>query len=319
MKSWIIRDTSQPPELTDMPLPQPQPGQVLIRVAAAALNFSDLLMARGAYQVRPPLPFAPGQEVSGVIESVAPGSRLRPGDRVATKVMWGGLAEFAVATEDWLIRVPDDIALTDAATLPVVWPTAWAALFHRGRLQRGETVLIHAAAGGVGLAATQLAALAGARVIATAGGEQKLALCRQRGASVAIDYRIPGWHEQVLAATAGQGVDVVVDPVGGDVTDLSVKCLAYGGRLCIVGFSGGRIAEIRANRLLLKSASAIGVYWSHERDRDMLRRAEQDIVGRFQRRELHADVGCTYRFAELPRAMEDLAARRTSGKVLITI
>jgi len=317
MKSWIVRDTTQAPELMDMPLPQPKPGQVLVRVAAAALNFSDVLMARGAYQIRPPLPFTPGQEISGTVESVAGPSAFRPGDRVATKVIWGGFAQFAIAEESWLVRVPDEVPLVDAAVLPVVWPTAWVALFERARLQPGETVLVHAAAGGVGLAATQLAAQAGARVIATAGGAEKLALCAQRGASTCIDYRQEDWVDRVMQATGGKGVDVVIDSVGGDMTDRSVKCLAHGARLCIVGFSSGRIPEIRANRLLLKSASALGVYWSHERDLPLVRKALDDVLDGFRHKRLHADIGGRYGFSQLPLALEELQNRQSFGKLVL--
>ncbi|MGO4394236.1 NADPH:quinone oxidoreductase family protein [Variovorax sp. M-6] len=317
MKAWIVRDTTQPPELMEMPLPQPKPGQVLVRVAAAGLNFADVLMARGAYQVRPPLPFTPGQEISGIVESVAGGGAFRPGDRVATKVMWGGLAQFAVAEESWLIRVPDEVPLVDAAALPVVWPTAWIALFERARLRPGETVLVHAAAGGVGLAATQLAVRAGARVIATAGGADKLALSARHGASACIDYRQDDWVEQVMEATGGKGVDVVIDSVGGDITDRSVKCLAFGARLCIVGFSSGRIPEIRANRLLLKSASALGIYWSHERDLPLIRQAMDDVLAGFKDKRLQADIGGRYAFQDLPGALADLESRRSSGKLVV--
>lgn len=317
MKAWIVDDTTRAPELAEVPTPQPAPGQVLVRVAAAALNFSDVLMTRGAYQIRPPLPFTPGQEISGTVERAPGGSALRPGDRVATKVLWGGFAEFALAEQGWLVAVPDDVALADAAALPVVWPTAWIALFERARLQAGETVLVHAAAGGVGLAATQLAARAGARVIATAGGADKLALCAQRGASVCIDYRQADWPEQVMRATDGQGVDVVVDPVGGDITDRSMKCLAYGARLCIVGFSSGRIPEIRTNRLLLRNAAALGVYWSHERDLPLIRKALDDVLDGFRRKTLSADIGRRYAFGDLPRALADLQDRRSVGKLVL--
>ena len=317
MKAWIVRDTTQPPELMEMLLPQPKPGQVLVRVAAAGLNFADVLMARGAYQVRPPLPFTPGQEISGIVESVAGGGAFHPGDRVATKVMWGGLAQFAVAEESWLIRVPDEVPLVDAAALPVVWPTAWIALFERARLRPGETVLVHAAAGGVGLAATQLAVRAGARVIATAGGADKLALSARHGASACIDYRQDDWVEQVMQATGGKGVDVVIDSVGGDITDRSVKCLAFGARLCIVGFSSGRIPEIRANRLLLKSASALGIYWSHERDLPLIRQAMDDVLAGFKDKRLQVDIGGRYAFQDLPGALADLESRRSSGKLVV--
>jgi len=319
MKAWIVKDTSQAPSLSEVPVPAPKRGEALIRVRCASLNFSDVLMMRGKYQIRPPLPFVPGQEVSGVIERVAPGSRFRPGDEVATKVVWGGFAEYAIADENMLIRVPRGLALDEAAVLPVVWPTAWLALHHRARLQPGETVLVHAAAGGVGLAATQLAACAGARVIATAGSEAKLELCRNRGAHIAIDYRQPDWVAAVMEATEGRGVDVVIDPVGGDITDLSINTLAYGGRLCIVGFAGGRIAEIKANRLLLRNASALGVYWSHERDKALVDQALADIVGKFEAGRLVIDIGKRYRLEQLMQALEELSDRQTVGKSLLEL
>lgn len=317
MRAWVVRDTAQSPELVDMPVPQARPGQLLIRVAASALNFSDVLMLRGAYQIRPPLPFVPGQEISGTVEQVVGPSAFKPGDRVATKVMWGGLAPFALAQEDWLVRIPDAVPLIDAASLPVVWPTAWIALQERARVQAGDTVLIHAAAGGVGLASIQLAKRAGARVIATAGWEPKRLLCEARGADHCIDYRDDDWGDRVMQLTDGRGVDVVIDSVGGDVTDRSVRCLAHGGRLCIVGFSSGRIPEIKANRLLLKSASALGIYWSHERDLPLIRRSLADVLDGLGTGQLRMDVGRRYPFDQLEAALSDLGERRSVGKLVL--
>lgn len=316
MKAWLQREAGATPEWLDLPMPQPQAGQVLVRVAAAALNFSDLLMMRGAYQIRPPLPFTPGQEISGTVERVLAPGPFKPGDRVATKVLWGGLAEYAIAQQGWLIRVPDTLPLDEASTLPVVWPTAWIALFDRAQLQAGETVLVHAGAGALGLACIQLAVQAGARVIATAGGPEKLALCLQRGAAVAVDYRNADWVEQVLATAAG-GVNVIIDSVGGEITDGSLKCLAHRGRLCLVGFSSGRIPELRGNRLLLKNASALGVYWNHERDAALVDRAMAAVLQGFSHGSLQADIGGRFALEALPEALARLEQRKSVGKLLM--
>ena len=318
MKAWSMAAHGGPERLalTEQPAPEPKSGELRVRVAAAALNFSDLLMLRGEYQVRPPLPFVPGQEIAGIVELARSGAH-RSGDRIAAKVMWGGFAEQALVREDMVITLPAEVSFSAGATLPVVWPTAWIALFDRGQLQAGETVLVLAAAGGVGLAAVQLAHAARARVIAAVGSEAKFALCRSHGADEAIDYSSSGWLEQVRSLTAGRGVDVIFDPVGADIGEASLKCLARGGRLLIVGFAGGRIPALPANRLLLKNASALGVYWSHEQDRALLERAFADLWRRHAAGELRFAAEREYAFSELPRALADLAARRTTGKCVI--
>jgi NADPH:quinone reductase len=319
MRAWRCAGATglQDLALADLPPPGAGAGEVVVRVAAGALNFSDLLMLRGAYQVRPPLPFIPGQEIAGTVSVDT--ARFRQGDRVAGKVLWGGFAEQAVAREDMLIRLPRDVPFAEGASLPVIWPTAWIALHDRARLRAGETILVHAAAGGVGAAAVQLARAAGARVYATAGGEEKLALCRELGAEAAFDYRAGPWLEPLLARTGGRGVDVVFDPVGGEITDLSVKALARNGRLLIVGFAGGAVPAIKANRLLLKNASALGVYWSHDTDAALVARALEDVLALRGAGGIRLLVGQRYRFADLPRALADLEARRTTGKSVIVM
>ncbi|MBI3372917.1 MAG: NADPH:quinone oxidoreductase family protein [Betaproteobacteria bacterium] len=319
MRAWCCTGTGGLQDLALAEVPQPTAGadEVVVRVAAGALNFSDLLMLRGAYQVRPPLPFVPGQEIAGTVR--VDSARFRQGDRVAGKVLWGGFAEQAVAREDMLIGLPQDVTFAEGASLPVIWPTAWIALHERARLLEGETVLVHAAAGGVGAAAMQLARAAGARVFATAGGDDKLALCRALGAEAAFDYRAGPWLEPLLAHTGGRGVDVVFDPVGGEITEFSVKALARNGRLLIVGFSGGAIPVIKANRLLLKNASALGVYWSHDTDAALVARALADVLALRTAGRVRLLVGQHYPFAELPRALADLEARRTTGKSVIVI
>lgn len=319
MKAWIVEDTRAEPPLrwSEVPPPAAAPGQALISVEAAALNFSDLLMVRGKYQVRPPLPFTPGQEVAGTVISAAPGGRLRAGQRVASKVVWGGFAEQALVSEAMAIAVPDRMDIAAAAALPVVYPTAHIALLHHARLAAGETVLIHAAAGGVGLAAVEIAAAKGARAIACVGGAEKAAIAREHGAAAAIDYRDAGWPERVKALTDGKGPDVVFDSVGGEITEQSLKCIAWGGRLLIVGFSSGAIPAIPGNRLLLRNAAAIGVYWSHERDAALVGATVADLLALYGAGRIRPRVDARFTLAQLPEALAALQSRRSTGKIVL--
>jgi NADPH2:quinone reductase len=321
MRAWRVMQHGGPERaaLAELERPRPATREVLVEVRAAALNFADLLMIRGAYQVAPPLPFIPGQEVAGTIVETTPGSAFEPGDRVATKVLWGGFAEYARAREDMLIRLPEAVAFTDGATLPVVWPTAWIALHECARLAAGETVLVHAAAGGLGLATVQLARLAGARVIGLVGDRAKVAACRDAGAETVLEYADARWPDAVKTLTDGRGVDVALDSVGGVATESSVRCLARRGRLLVAGFSSGEVPEIRANRLLLRAASAHGVYWSHEHDGPLVARAVAEVLALAGRGEIRLAAGRTYPFEALPQALADLAARATVGKSVLHI
>jgi NADPH2:quinone reductase len=317
MKAWRCATAGGPADLAlvDMPAPVLRQDEVLVRLAAGALNFSDLLMLNGTYQVRPDPPFIPGQEIAGVVVNDA--GRFRRGDRVASKVFWGGFAEYVAVRQDMAIDLPPEFEFAEGACLPVIWPTAWIALHDRARVRPGDTVLVHAGAGGVGAAAVQLAYVAGARVFATAGGAEKVALCRALGAEEAFDYRAGAWLEPFLACTGGQGADVVVDPVGGEVAEHSLKALARNGRLLIVGFASGAIPAFRANRLLLKNASAMGVYWSHDLDAPLIERALRDVIRLRIAGRLRCLVGREYSFADLPLALEDLAGRRSVGKSIL--
>lgn len=298
----------------ELSVPAPGPGEVLVRVHAAALNFSDLLMIRGAYQVRPPLPFVPGQEIAGLV--VGPSGSPWAGRRVAAKVLWGGFAEFAVARESMLIGLPEDLSFEAGATLPVVWPTAWIALHDRARLAPSESLLVHAGASGVGLAAIALGKQAGARIAATAGSAAKLAPARAAGADAVLNYSDEGWLE-AARAFAPDGFDVVLDPVGGDVTDASIKLLGWGGRLLVVGFASGTIPAIKANRLLLRNAAAIGVYWTHERDAALIARAVAEVLRLHAARRIRIAAQRVHPFAELPRALAEFAGRQAVGKNVI--
>lgn len=319
MRAWIVANTKveAPLRWGEAPTPVPAPGRALVQVAAAALNFSDLLMVRGRYQVRPPLPFVPGQEIAGTVVATGPGSRLKPGDRVASKVDWGGFAEHALVSEAMAIAVPDGMDIAAAAALPVVYPTAHIALLHHARLAPGEWVLVHAAAGGVGLAAVEIAAANGARVIACAGGEEKAAIAREHGAAAAVDYREAAWPERVKDITGGSGPNIVFDSVGGAITEQSLKCIAWGGRLLVVGFSSGTIPAIPGNRLLLRNAAAIGVYWSHERDAELVEATVADLLALHAAGKIRPRVDTRFTLAQLPEALAALQSRRSAGKIVL--
>lgn len=321
MKAWIAEKTGGIEALArgESPTPAPGTGEVLVDVHACGLNFSDLLMAAGQYQVRPPLPFVPGQEIAGRIAAVAPGASRKVGERVAAKVLWGGFAQSAIAKEDMLIALPDAMSYAAGATLPVVWPTAWIALRDRARLAAGETVLVHAAAGGVGLAAVQLAKAAGATVIAGVGDEQKARFALEAGAAHTVVTRGADWPARVSELTGGRGPDVVFDPVGGAIAQASLKAIARNGRLLVVGFASGEIPRLAANRLLLKNASALGVYWSHEQDGPLVARSVAEIMRLWEAGKLRIEASRTYPFDMLRTALADLSARRTTGKCVLEI
>lgn len=239
--------------------PQPGPGEIQLRLRARGVQYVDVLMLAGKYQFRPDPPFIPGSEAAGEVLAVGPGvTRFRPGDQVMSRHRLGAFAERANAPESACDPVPAGLSLEQAGVFRAAHATAYHALLQRGRLAAGETVLIHGAAGGIGIAAIQVAKLFGATVIATASTEAKRAACLEEGADHAIDYR-GGFLDAVKALTGGRGVDIVYDPIGAAVTEESLRTLAWGGRLLILGFLGGGPATIRSNYLLIKGIDAIGV------------------------------------------------------------
>jgi NADPH2:quinone reductase len=240
-------------------VPVPGPGQVLVRVRAASLGFPDLLMTRGEYQAKPPLPFTPGGDMAGDVVATGAGvDAFVPGDAVVAAAQGGGFAEYAVYPVAALRRKPDRLSFAQAAAFGSAYLTAWVALVRRAQVQAGEWVLVHGAAGGVGLAAVDLARALGARVIAAAASPEKLALVQAEYAPDAIVSSAPGFREAVKAITGG-GADVIYDPVGGDVFDESTRCIAFDGRLLVIGFTSGRIATVATNIALIKGFSVLGV------------------------------------------------------------
>ena len=319
MKAWRSGDVPgiEGIALAEIAPPRPGPGELLIRVEAAAVNFSDLLMIGDRYQVRPDRPFTPGQEVAGVVEEAGPGAAIRPGARIASKTVWGGFAEKAVVRDDMAMRLPDGIPFATGAALPVVYTTAVVALTETASVREGDSVLVFAATGGMGIAAMQVAKALGARAVAVASGAAKEAVAREEGANAVIPSGADDFVDRAIAASGGRGVDIVVDTVGGEATALALECLAWRGELLIVGFLSGEVPRIPGHRLLLKGASAKGVYWDHDRDRALVGRAVRRVLEMAGSGAIRPRVDTRYRLAELPRALHALARRETIGKLVL--
>ena len=245
--------------LKDIPVPEVGKGEVLVRVSAASVNFPDLLMSQGKYQMKPELPFTQGMECAGIVEAVGEGvTEFAPGDRVVGGNKTGAFAEHAVLPAAGLSRVPETMELAEAAAYPAAYLTAYVALVRRANLQAGETLLVHGASGGVGMAAVDVGKLLGATVIATSASDKKLDTVLAHGADYVFNVS-QGFRDKVKTLTAGRGADVIFDPVGGDVFDESVRCIAFDGRLLVVGFTSGRIPEVKVNMPLIKGFSVVGV------------------------------------------------------------
>jgi NADPH2:quinone reductase len=322
MRAMMVTEWCEPADmrLAEVPVPEPKAGQVAIDVRTIGCNFFDMLMVQGKYQVRPSLPFSPGGEVSGTVRSLGAGvMNVRPGDRVFAMLGWGGYAEVAVAAADSVVKMPPSMSFEHGAAFGIVYQTSYIALVHRADLRAGETLLVHAAAGGVGLAAVQIGRALGARVLATAGSAQKLAIAREHGAGEAFDYSTPDWVDRVKEATGGKGADVIYDPVGGDVSELSMKCIAFGGRLLVIGFASGIIPSIQANRILLKNISIVGLHWGAYRTRDPAKIGETMIAlfALYERGAIRPVVSSIRPLAEAAAALEEIASRKSVGKVLL--
>lgn len=305
---------------TEMADPAPGPGKVRIDVKAIGCNFADTLICKGAYQIKPPLPFAPGSELAGVVSALGPGVQgLTVGQRVFASMPYGAYATQVVADVRETYGVPDTMPFNEAAAFGIAYLTSHLALVERARLTKGEIVLVHAAAGGVGLAALQIAVALGARVIASAGDEDKRRLCKEQGAHEVIDYRDETWPEQVKAMTDGRGADVIYDSVGGDTFDRSTKCIAFDGRLLVIGFASGRIPEVRVNRVMLKNIAIVGFHVNAYRDKapERLRASMNALLDLYQAGLVKPLIGGEYPLADAKVALTELAQRRTTGKVVL--
>nr|WP_271212547.1 NADPH:quinone oxidoreductase family protein [Rhodococcus wratislaviensis]GLK39099.1 oxidoreductase [Rhodococcus wratislaviensis] len=267
MKAWRVHELGEPRtalQLEEVPDPTAGPGQVLVKVLAAPANFPDVLLCRGEYQIKPPLPFTPGVELCGDVLEVGDGvTRFAVGDRVIgnPNLPGGGFAQLAVMDEANTFAAPSALDDAEASALSIGYQTSWFALHRRTQLKPGETLLVHAAAGGVGSAAVQLGKAAGAKVIGVVGGSDKVEYCRRLGADLVIDRHTDDFVPLVKEFTGGRGADVVYDPVGGDAYAKSTKCIAFEGRILIIGFAGGTIPTPGLNHALIKNYSIIGLHW----------------------------------------------------------
>ena len=267
MRAWQVRELGEPRDvltLAEVPDPEPGPGQVLVRVLGAAANFPDVLMCRGLYQVRPPLPFTPGVELCGEVVAAGDGvTGVSPGDRVlgGSALPAGAFGELALMPLGGALPAPDGLDDAEAAAFFITYQTGWFGLHRRARLAPGETLLVHAAAGGVGSGAVQLGKAAGARVIGVVRGEQKAEVARTLGADVVVDRLTQDFVEVVKEVTGGRGADVIYDPVGGETYARSTKCVAFEGRILIIGFASGEIPSAALNHALIKNYSIVGLHW----------------------------------------------------------
>jgi NADPH2:quinone reductase len=322
MQAIVCRAYGPPKELvlTDAPEPKPGPGQILIDVHAAGVNFPDVLLVQGLYQVKPPLPFSPGVEAAGVVVAVGEGvDEPRIGDRVASGVM-GGFAERAVAHAARTIPLPDAIDFVTAAGMVLTYGTVYHALVDRARLGAGEWLYVSGAGGGVGTAAVDLGKALGAQVIAGASSEAKREAARRSGADVVLDAGSPALVDEIKAACYG-GIDVALDNVGGEQFDAALRAARRDARLLVVGFAGGTIPQIPANRILLKELDVLGVYWGDWASRNPQRnRANFDAMFALMAAgKLHPRVDATYAFADAPQAIADLHERRLVGKGVVRV
>jgi len=324
IRAWHVTSIGEPRDVlrvVEVPQPEPGPGEVAVRVRAVAVNFPDVLLARGEYQVRPEVPFTPGIELCGDVVAVGPGvERVRVGERVVGSRI-GVLAEVAVLAEQEVFPAPPSLDDAEAASLTIAYQTAWFALHRRAAVREGETVLVHAAAGGVGTATVQLAAAAGARVIGVVGSEAKAQVARDAGAHVVLDRTRDDLVAAVKEATDGRGADVVVDPVGGDAFDASVRCVAFEGRIVVVGFAGGRIQSVRPEHALVKNYGVLGLHWGlYARVRPDLVAEAHDAISR-----LVADgvvrpvVGDVVPFEDAAKAVQRLAEGSTTGRLVVQV
>jgi len=322
MKAWRVHAWGEPESMSfeDVALPEPGAGQVRIRNHAAALNFFDILQVQGKYQIKPPFPFTPGAEVAGIIDAIGPDvTQFKPGDRVLALTHGSAMAEQSLSRADNTFPIPTGMDFPEAAAFPVVYHTSYFALRERAALQPGEWLLVHAGASGVGVTAIQLGRAFGARVIATAGGPEKLAFAKAQGAEHAIDYSDASWVDQVKQLTGDRGADVIYDPVGGDVFDLSTKCIASGGRLLVIGFASGRIPTIAANRILLKNMSVVGALWGgHVKAHpEYSKLAQQALADLYAKGSIQPPKPVEYPLANAPRALRDLANRKVLWKAVL--
>lgn len=322
MKAVLCKAWGPPEDLVveEIALREPGPGEVRVRVRAAAVNFPDVLIVQKKYQMQPELPFTPGSELAGEVIAVGEGvSALRPGDRVISYCGIGAFAEEAIVPAATVMPMPAAMDFESAAAFTLTYGTSWHALRDRAALRPGETLLVLGAAGGVGISAIEIGKAIGARVIAAASTDDKLAVCREHGADGFINYGSEDLRAGIKRETAGRGPDVIYDPVGGPYTEPAFRSIGWRGRHLVIGFAAGQIPALPLNLMLLKGASLVGVFWG-----DFTRREPQanqagieEMLGWIEAGKLRPHVSARYRLDETRRALMDMSARRVTGKILI--
>jgi len=322
MHAWLCTEPTGVEALqwTQLPTPVPGPGQVLIEIKAASLNFPDLLIVQNKYQMKPALPFVPGSEYAGVVQAVGPDvTHLKPGQNVACLSGTGGFGTHTLAPAALCMPLPDGFPYVDAAAFIMIYATSWHALVDRAALKAGETVLVLGAAGGVGTAAIQIAKAMGARVIAAASTDEKCALCRSLGADATINYSTEDLRDAIKKTTDGKGPDVIYDPVGGDFAEPAFRSIAWRGRYLVVGFASGPIPSLPLNLPLLKGASLVGVFWGEFAKREPKANAAMmgELAQWYAQGRIKPVIDRTMPMAELPAAFARMGSRAVQGKLVL--
>lgn len=322
MHAWICQDPVGVDALTwaEVPQPEPKPGEVLIAIRAASLNFPDLLMVQNKYQIKPALPFVPGAEYAGVVQAVGEGvTQLRVGQNVACLSGTGGFATHVVAPAALCLALPEGFTYTDAAAFIMTYATSHHALIDRAQLKPGETLLVLGAAGGVGTAAIQIGKALGAKVIAAASSDEKCALCQSLGADATINYQNQNLREALKALTGGKGPDVIYDPVGGEWAEPALRSIAWRGRYLVVGFAAGPIPALPWNLLLLKGASLVGVFWGEFAKREPLANAAmmKQLAQWYAQGKIKPVIDQTLPMSALKTAFAIMGSRSVKGKLVL--
>jgi NADPH2:quinone reductase len=323
MKAVLCKQYGPPESLTfeDLPSPRPGPGEAVVTVKAASVNFPDVLIIQNKYQFKPPLPFSPGSELAGIVKEVGAGvSGFKAGDKVIAFTTYGAFAEEVKTEASRLLPMPEGMDYPSAAAFLLTYGTSDHALRDRAALKAGETLLVLGAAGGVGLAAIEIGKALGARVIACASSEEKLAVCREHGADATINYAAEDLRERIKALTDGRGADVVYDPVGGPYTEPAFRSLAWRGRLLVVGFAAGEIPKLPLNLALLKGAAVVGVFWGDftKREPQQFANSVRQLGLWFREGKLRPHVSQTFPLRQAAEALKLMAARQVKGKVVLT-
>lgn len=324
MKAMIVRACGPLENLRLETVDDPVAGDtdVMIDIQACAVNFADSLMIDGSYQVRPPLPFSPGLEVAGTISQVGVKvSGWKVGDRVQALTNWGGFAEKVALPSTALCPLPEKMSYVDAAAFVVAYGTSHVALDYRARLEKGEWLVVNGAGGGVGLTAVEIGRMMGARVIATAGSDEKLSLAHSKGAEFTINYKTEDLREKIKEITDGKGANVVYDPVGGDVFRQAFRAMAPEGRMLVIGFASGDIPQVPVNHLLVKNIELIGFYWGAYKKfkPEILQNSTKQLFGWYEQGQIAPHISATFPLDKTADAIRALRNRTSSGKVVVTM